>query len=84
MNPISIPQFTSETVVHSVLEAFNRQLGHYSYHVGQIVFIGKMLKATEWKSLSIAKGDSDSYNQEKFEQPKRKAHFTDEFLDGEK
>lgn len=66
---------------HSVLEAFNRQLGHYSYHVGQIVFIGKMLKATEWESLSIAKGNSDSYNQEKFNQPKRKAHFTDEFLD---
>lgn len=69
---------------HSVVEAFNRQLGHYSYHVGQIVFIGKMLKADEWKSLSIAKGDSESYNQEKFEQPKRKAHFTDDFLDGEK
>lgn len=38
---------------HSVIEAINRQLAHYPYHVGQIVFIGKMLVDGEWKSLSI-------------------------------
>jgi len=65
---------------HTVLEAINRQLAHYPYHVGQIVFIGKMLKDEEWKSLSIPKGQSESFNQEKFNQGKHKAHFTDEFL----
>jgi hypothetical protein len=37
---------------HTVLEAINRQLAHYPYHVGQIVHIGKMLRGDEWKSLS--------------------------------
>ena len=37
----------------TVTDAINRQLAHYAYHVGQIVFIGKMLKNEEWKSLSI-------------------------------
>ncbi len=40
---------------HSVMEAINRQLTHYVYHVGQIVYAAKMLKKTEWKSLSIPK-----------------------------
>lgn len=65
---------------HTVLEAINRQLAHYPYHVGQIVFIGKMASDEAWKSLSIPKGNSQSYNADKFQQPKRKAHFTDEFL----
>jgi len=40
---------------HTVMEATNRQLAHYAYHVGQIVYAAKMLKKTEWKSLSIPK-----------------------------
>ena len=40
---------------HTILEALNRQLPHYSYHVGQIIFYAKMLKSSEWKSLSIPK-----------------------------
>ncbi len=62
---------------HTVLEAINRQLTHYSYHVGQIVFLGKLLKGNDWRSLSIPKGDSSKYNQEKFSQEKEKRHFTD-------
>lgn len=69
---------------HTVIEAINRQLAHYSYHVGQIVFIGKMLSEKGWSSLSIPKGNSKQYNQEKFSKPKEKEHFTDEFLDNEK
>jgi len=68
---------------HTVIEAINRQLAHYAYHVGQIVFIGTLIKGEEWKSLSIPKGQSTSYNQERFAKPKRKAHFTDEFLNDE-
>jgi Protein of unknown function (DUF1572) len=63
----------------TVTEAINRQLAHYPYHIGQIVFIARM-QAKEWKSLSIPKGESKEYNKEKFSKPKRKEHFTDEIL----
>lgn len=65
---------------HSVMEAINRQLAHYPYHIGQIVFIGKMLANENWKSLSIPRNKSSDYNSEKFAQPKHKEHFTDEYL----
>lgn len=64
----------------SVIDAINRQLAHYGYHVGQIVFIGKMIAGEKWTSLSIPKGKSNEYNSEKFSQPKETKHFTDEFL----
>ncbi|HEX2609154.1 MAG TPA: DUF1572 domain-containing protein [Flavisolibacter sp.] len=65
---------------HTVMEAINRQLAHYPYHVGQIVFLGKMVSGAEWQSLSIPKGNSQAYNQEKFAGGKRREHFTDELL----
>ena len=64
----------------TVLEAINRQLAHYPYHVGQIVFIGKMLLNQNWKSLSIPKGNSEKYNENKFSESKQTKHFTDEYL----
>lgn len=64
---------------HTVLEAINRQLAHYPYHIGQIVYIGKMC-ADQWNSLSIPKGNSEKFNQEKFAQQKSRKHFTDDFL----
>ena len=67
---------------HTIVEAINRQLAHYAYHVGQIVYIGRMLKGPEWESLSIPKGGSKAYNREKSSQPKRREHFTREFLSG--
>lgn len=51
---------------HSILEAINRQIAHYSYHTGQIVYLAKHLRSTDWKTLSIAKGKSDAYNQKLF------------------
>lgn len=63
---------------HSVSEAINRQLAHYPYHIGQIVFIGKIIKNEKWSTLSIPKGKSKEYNKEKFSKPKRKEHFTDD------
>jgi hypothetical protein len=48
---------------HSVIDAINRQLAHYPYHVGQIVFIGKMIAGEKWDSLSIARGRSKEFNQ---------------------
>ena len=43
---------------HSVLDAVLRQLAHYPYHIGQIIYIGKMVKDADWKTLSIAKNKS--------------------------
>ena len=47
----------------SALKAINRQVAHYAYHVGQIVFIAKHIRKNEWNTLSIAKGKSEEYNQ---------------------
>ena len=69
---------------HTVMEAINRHLAHSSYHIGQIVFIGKMICNDDWQSLSIPKGSSKTFNAEKFAQPRHKAHFTDEFIKKEK
>ncbi|HLY72234.1 MAG TPA: DUF1572 family protein [Puia sp.] len=38
-----------------VIDAINRQLAHYPYHIGQIIYIGKILKNQEWKNLSVPK-----------------------------
>jgi hypothetical protein len=46
----------------TVLEAIQRQLAHYSYHVGQIVLIAKMFRGEAWQSLSIPKGGSSAFN----------------------
>ncbi|WP_041846148.1 DUF1572 domain-containing protein [Caldibacillus thermoamylovorans] len=52
---------------HFVLEAIERQMTHYAYHVGQIVYIGKQLKDSEWKTLSIPRGKSEDYRKEMLE-----------------
>ncbi|WBX72292.1 DUF1572 family protein [Tenacibaculum retecalamus] len=62
---------------HSITEAINRQLCHYSYHIGQIVFLGKLLVIDEWQNLSVAKGNSKAYNDEKFSKTKSRKHFTE-------
>lgn len=65
---------------HSVVEAINRQLAHYPYHIGQMFYIAKMVCNDQWVSLSIPKGDSKTYNEEKFSKGKHLEHFTQEFL----
>jgi hypothetical protein len=47
---------------HSVLRAIHRQVAHYAYHVGQIVFLAKHWKGAEWKTLSVPKGQSEQVN----------------------
>ncbi len=61
----------------SVMDALERQLAHYPSHVGQIIYIAKMVKANDFKSLSIPKGDSSAYNDKKFSDEKAVRHFTD-------
>lgn len=51
---------------HLVMDAIERQVSHYSYHVGQIVYIGKLLKTSEWESLSIPRGYSEQFNKQMF------------------
>jgi|SRR5579862_2024975 len=47
---------------HTVLQAINRQLAHYSAHVAQMIFLAKHLRSSEWKSLSIPRGKSQEFN----------------------
>lgn len=51
---------------HTVMEAINRQLAHYPYHVGQIVYLARMQAGANWSSLSIARNKSQEFNREKF------------------
>lgn len=85
INPLTADDIIKEVFIrnqgHTVAEAINRQLAHYPYHIGQIVFIGKMLCDKKWYSLSISKGKSKKFNADKFSKPKHKQHFTDEYLD---
>ena len=46
---------------HTVLQAINRQIAHYAYHTGQIVFLAKHIRSSKWKTLSIPRGKSEDY-----------------------
>lgn len=47
---------------HTVLQAINRQIAHYAYHTGQIVFLAKHFRSSEWKTLSVPRGKSKEFN----------------------
>ena len=47
----------------TAIDAISRQLAHYAYHIGQIVYIGRLIKNNDWKSLSIPKKGSKEYNE---------------------
>ena len=64
---------------HTVPDAIHRQLAHYAYHVGQIVYLGKLHAGQAWRSLSIPRGGSDAYNARKADAPEKGGHFTDDF-----
>ncbi len=67
LEPLS-PEDMNRTVsirgeAHSVMQAINRQIAHYAYHCGQIVFLAKHLQHSQWKSLSVPRGQSDSFTE---------------------
>ncbi len=62
---------------HTVLEAITRQVAHYAYHTGQIVYLAKLIRNKDWQTLSIARGESQGFNQNKFQQDKSRRFFTD-------
>jgi len=66
---------------HSILEAINRQLAHYPYHVGQMIYIAKICRNDGWKSLSIPRNKSNEFNAEKFSKEKGTRHFTEDTPD---
>ena len=82
LNSVNKENFGTEIYIrnqsHSILEAINRQLAHYSYHIGQIVYIGRMIKGTDWVSLTIPKGKSSDFNIVKFSKGKHSGHFSDD------
>jgi len=55
---------------YTVVMAINRQLAHYASHVGQIILLAKHFRSTEWKSLSIPRGQSESFNRKMVEREK--------------
>ena len=67
IEPLTADDFSKTITIrsepHTVVEAINRQLTHYSYHVGQIVFLAKHLRAKQWKTLSVPKNSSAEFNQ---------------------
>ena len=62
----------------TVLEAIMRQMAHYAYHIGQIVYLARLLNEGDWNTLTIPKGGSAAYNKEKNAPGKRIEHFTEE------
>jgi hypothetical protein len=52
---------TIRTEPHSVMQAINRQVAHYSYHVGQIVFLAKHFASANWKTLTVPRGKSAAF-----------------------
>ncbi len=76
LNEIS-PEDLERTVTirsepHTVLQAINRQVVHYAYHVGQIVFLAKHWKGAGWKTLSVPRGQSEQFNAKMLQKLKNK------------
>jgi uncharacterized damage-inducible protein DinB len=67
LQPLSDDDLTRTVTIrgepHSVMQAINRQMAHYSYHCGQIVFLAKQLRASEWQCLSVPRGASGGFNE---------------------
>lgn len=67
IEPLSVEDFSKTITIrgepHSIVEAINRQLTHYAYHIGQIVLLAKHFRSAEWKTLSVPKKKSAEFNQ---------------------
>ena len=75
---------------HTIIEAINRQLTHYAYHIGQITFLAKHFRSSDWKTLSVPRNKSAEFNKflaEKKDSGEEKTHYLDapqEFAEKEK
>jgi hypothetical protein len=72
LEPLTLEDFEKTVLIrgepHTIVMAINRQLMHYSYHIGQIVYLAKHFRSTEWRSLSIPRNRSAEFNASKFDQ----------------
>ena len=55
---------------HTVVQAINRQIAHYANHIGQIVYLAKHFKSSEWQSLSVPKNKSAEFNAQSVRSPR--------------
>ena len=66
LEPLTAGDFDHKVLIrgeeHTIVQAINRQLTHYAYHIGQIAFLAKHFRSSEWKSLSIPRNRSDEFN----------------------
>ncbi|MGB5012680.1 MAG: DUF1572 family protein [Pyrinomonadaceae bacterium] len=66
IEPLTVEDFSRTVTIrgepHTVVEAINRQLTHYAYHVGQIVLLAKHFRSADWKTLSVPKNRSADFN----------------------
>jgi Protein of unknown function (DUF1572) len=66
LDPLRPEDFETRVLIrgkeHTIVQAINRQLTHYAYHIGQIVFLAKHFRSAEWKSLSIPRNRSAEFN----------------------
>lgn len=67
IEPLTAEDFERRVLIreepHTIVEAINRQLTHYAYHIGQIVFLAKHFKSKDWKTLSVPRGKSAEFNE---------------------
>ena len=67
LEPLTVDDFSQIITIrgepHTIVEAINRQMTHYAYHIGQIVLLAKHFKSAEWKTLSVPKNKSAEFNQ---------------------
>ena len=70
LEPLTVADFEKTVMIrgeeHTIVQAINRQLMHYSYHIGQIVYLAKHFRSTEWTSLSVPRNKSAEFNATKF------------------
>jgi hypothetical protein len=68
LEPLSSEDMTRTVIIrgeaHSVMQAINRQIAHYAYHCGQIVFLAKHFQSAQWKSPTVPRGQSAKFNQQ--------------------
>lgn len=66
LEPLNLEDFEKTVTIrgekHTIVQAINRQLMHYSYHIGQIVFLAKHFRSTAWSSLSVPRNKSAEFN----------------------
>ena len=81
LEPLQAEDFDKKVLIrgreHSIVQAINRQLTHYAYHIGQIVFLAKHFRSAEWKSLSIPKNRSAEFNKYLEQKPGETEHRFD-------